>query len=271
MRRRWPVASLAVVVVLAVAIVDSLAPAEAGFSLFYVVPVMLVTASTGRRVGYATAAVAALASTVAATVAGAVSGTSSVTWWNVAVETLLFATVAHVLADAYGSRQRAEDLARTDPLTGLANLRAFKEAAERELARARRTGEPLTLVYADVNHFKLVNDRFGHSGGDEVLAVAGEALRRGSRTADVAARLGGDEFVVLLPSTGAGEARLAIERLGTALEAAEREAGWPVTFSLGGATFHQPPDSVDAMLAAADEQMYRVKRGRADSTIRRVS
>lgn len=151
--------------------------------------------------------------------------------------------------------------ARVDPLTGVPNQRAFREAADLELARARRTGGPCSLLYLDIDDFKRVNDAHGHARGDELLRAVGHAAQGAIRVTDLAARLGGDEFAVLLPGANGEQCRVAAERLRHQLADAFRAVGLEVTFSIGGATFEGAPASVDAMLHEADEAMYRVKRG----------
>ena len=96
--------------------------------------------------------------------------------------------------------------ARTDPLTGMLNRRGFEERFELEIERAARTGEPFALLLGDIDHFKALNDNYGHIAGDEALAAIGAALREGCRTIDTAARIGGEEFALLLPGTDSARA-----------------------------------------------------------------
>ncbi len=154
-----------------------------------------------------------------------------------------------------------EQLARTDALTRIANRRAFFEAASMELERVRRHGRPLTVAYADIDEFKLVNDRSGHAAGDALLVAMAQTLRGATRAIDIVARLGGDEFGVLLPETDAATAEAILTRLRAQLLAAAHQGGWPVGFSIGAAVFLVPPRNVDELTARADELMYTVKRG----------
>ena len=105
----------------------------------------------------------------------------------------------------------------------------------------------------------MVNDTLGHGTGDRVLRLVVETMEHGTRSNDVVARLGGDEFAILLPETGAGQAGGAIDHLQGALLAAMDEHDWPVTFSIGLATFDEPPASADEMIKVADKLMYSVK------------
>ncbi len=160
--------------------------------------------------------------------------------------------------------QQFEQLALTDTLTGLATRRHFCSVAEREFARSRRKGELLSLIVLDIDHFKSINDRFGHATGDAVLVQLAAALRAGLREIDLAGRWGGEEFCVLLPQTSLGEALEAAERLRTAVANAPIRTPdgqpLPVTASFGVTMFEPDDRSVEALIERADQAMYRAKR-----------
>jgi diguanylate cyclase (GGDEF)-like protein len=160
--------------------------------------------------------------------------------------------------------ERHRQLSRTDPLTGLANERAFEEVVRQERARVDRRPAAMSIVYLDVDRFKELNDTRGHSAGNACLRLIGETLRASLRAVDTAARLGGDEFALLLPDTGAEECRLAVERLRDRLRREAAAAGFTNTFSVGAVTFEGMPPSYDQLVAAADRAMYRVKGGTRD-------
>jgi diguanylate cyclase (GGDEF)-like protein len=151
------------------------------------------------------------------------------------------------------------ELARLDPLTRLANRRAFFELLEAERSRTIRYGRPLTLVYLDLDAFKQVNDSMGHAVGDELLKTVANTLRTSLRASDTVARVGGDEFSLLLPESGLGTAEVVLRKLQSRLLTAMHEQHWPVTFSMGAVTFLRLPESCDEMLHAADQLMYEVK------------
>jgi diguanylate cyclase (GGDEF)-like protein len=156
--------------------------------------------------------------------------------------------------------EREKVVARLDFLTGIPNGKAFYEAAEAEIHRCRRNPYPISFAYLDCDNFKTINDDFGHHTGDTVLREMAEVIKKNVRASDVAARMGGDEYVILMPQAGAEAARQVITRLQALLTQAMGEKGWPLTFSIGLATFLAPPASPDEMIKHADRLMYLVKR-----------
>lgn len=148
-------------------------------------------------------------------------------------------------------------MARTDGLTGVANRVAFDQALNGELDRLERTGGSLALVLCDLDHFKHVNDEFGHQVGDAVLSEAARTLRGACRTYDVVARYGGEEFAVIMPLTTSDVAADVAERLRQAV--AEITDPVDVTMSLGLAVATEPVAARD-LIAAADRALYRAKR-----------
>jgi diguanylate cyclase (GGDEF)-like protein len=151
-----------------------------------------------------------------------------------------------------------ERLATRDSLTGLANRRLFDESLQREVARAERLTTPVSLLVLDVDHFKQVNDTYGHQTGDAVLREVADALVANTKNYDVAARYGGDEFVVLLPGCHRGDAMRVAERVRSGIARAVGEA--PVTVSAGVATVPDNASDAERLMAAADAALYEAKR-----------
>ncbi|GIH27444.1 GGDEF domain-containing protein [Acrocarpospora phusangensis] len=152
--------------------------------------------------------------------------------------------------------------ARTDPKTGLLNAAAWQREADTEIVRARRTGEMLALLIVDIDHFKRVNDTYGHLVGDQVLIGVAATLRSQLRDYDVVGRFGGEEFVVLLPRADVAEARRVAERLRTRvgrMAVAADDAMITVTISAGVAIMNMHGDDLIELLAAADLALYRAK------------
>lgn len=166
--------------------------------------------------------------------------------------------------EAEVERERAAELeqhALRDPLTGLGNRRLMAQQLPTLLAEARHRGEPVSVALIDLDHFKGVNDRFGHAAGDAVLVRMAELLRANTRAGDLLVRLGGEEFLVVLVGTAAEAAREVMERLRHHLQQADWQAvapGLMVTLSAGLAS--TPACGVDDLRRAADEALYRAKR-----------
>ena len=157
--------------------------------------------------------------------------------------------------------------AHTDPLTGLLNRRAFMRRLEAEMDRAERDGSPLSLVVADLDDFKQINDRLGHLGGDMALERASGQLSRSVRSSDVVARIGGEEFAVLLPDTQPHQARSFAERARLGLEGSFEGTATSVTASFGIASFPDHGDNPEGVLNAADHAMYAAKRAGKNRTV----
>lgn len=152
--------------------------------------------------------------------------------------------------------------AKTDALTGLWNRRHFDEQIKLEVARTNRTGSPCSLVLVDIDHFKRVNDTYGHEAGDAVLTRVAKALSEAVRQMDVCARYGGEEMAILLPETGVAGAAEMAERLRSAIAGRTiRHGGTPiqVTASFGVASFPETVPQGDALFPAADKALYAAK------------
>jgi diguanylate cyclase (GGDEF)-like protein len=148
--------------------------------------------------------------------------------------------------------------ARTDPLTGLFNRRGLSDHLDPALALSARGGRPLSLVVLDVDHFKRVNDRYGHVVGDDVLRHLASTLRERLRSSDLAARVGGEEFVVLLPDTGIAAAEPLAQELIDHVAARPHPVCGPLTLSAGVAT-HRAGDDAQSVFRRADRALYAAK------------
>ena len=162
---------------------------------------------------------------------------------------------------------RLSDDARIDPLTGLPNRRAYDEAVDQEMARSQRSGQPFALVLGDIDHFKRINDEYGHPTGDAVLRRVAVQLRQSERKVDVAARLGGEEFALLLPATNAFGAFLVAERIRRNLHGAFLDGPPAVTMSFGIACYPSDGREAAALLQAADVALLRAKRQGRDQSV----
>lgn len=158
-----------------------------------------------------------------------------------------------------------------DPLTGLLSRRAFLERAEYALELATREGFSVSVLMVDLDHFKTINDRFGHTSGDEVLATFGKALTQIIRKSDLVGRWGGEEFAFLLPNTSQAQAWEFSERLHEVIHQTVFETGKgpvQVTMSIGIVIFPAGENNLQKLLSLADQAMYHAKEnGRAQSVI----
>lgn len=158
-----------------------------------------------------------------------------------------------------------EQLALSDSLTGLANRRRFFEQASAEVVRAQRYRHPLSVQMFDLDHFKLINDRFGHIAGDNVLRAIADVLRANLRRNDLAARIGGEEFAVLLPETDVDAAECHAERLRQAIASYRFGADLPdITVSVGVSCLETGETTIEAVLLRADKALYRAKMAGRD-------
>jgi diguanylate cyclase (GGDEF)-like protein len=173
------------------------------------------------------------------------------------------ADTQNALQEVQRSNHKLEHLAATDPLTGIGNRRHFIARTHVEIARAMRSETPLSLLSLDLDHFKTINDEYGHPGGDAVLCGFVETCAEAIRPYDIVARVGGEEFMVLLPGATLEAARLVGERLRSAIAGDAFEVGIPppikVTISIGVSEFGCDGDTLDAFLGVADQRLYRAK------------
>jgi two-component system, cell cycle response regulator len=186
---------------------------------------------------------------------------------NASVVAMLGQLAAHAALAHRNVRLLAEvkHLATIDGLTGLANRRTFESALNREVARAVRSGDPLSLLLVDIDHFKRVNDDHGHQMGDDVLRHVGQVLATQGRELDLPARYGGEEFAVLLPGCPAEEAVTVAERLRAGIAA--EGSPLPVTASIGLAAIHRNAVDGEGLVKAADEALYAAKEAGRDRTV----
>lgn len=171
-----------------------------------------------------------------------------------------------VLRDVTEQRASAEEVRRlltTDQLTGVCNRARFFELAEAEITRWNRYGQPLSALMIDIDHFKRINDTFGHAGGDQVLRQVAEFFLQSFRTIDVVGRLGGEEFAILMPSIDREGAKAMAEMVRCGVAAIDHQIGGEraeVTVSIGCAELGPDAGSIDELLHAADQALYVAKR-----------
>lgn len=179
-----------------------------------------------------------------------------------------------IIRDISDKRDASENLRKAaycDHLTGLSNRRAFFEAAELELMRRKKALRPVALIMLDADHFKAINDRYGHPAGDAVLCQLAATMRAVCRQVDVLARIGGEEFAIILPSADLADAVAVAERLRTEVEqvpAIYEQHAIAYTISLGVAVMEDDMSGFAALIKRADQAMYEAKhQGRNQTRI----
>lgn len=179
--------------------------------------------------------------------------------FNTAMRLVLFISGAWLIVQLRRVLDLEVHLAREDALTGLTNRRSFHERGRDALALSNRQNAAFTVVFIDLDKFKEVNDTFGHETGDALLRLVAETLRAHMRVSDIVGRFGGDEFALLLPGMDAAGALVYVDTLRHHLLAAMQTRNWPVTFSMGVASYRHAPRDFDAIIKQADALMYAAK------------
>lgn len=255
--KRLPKSKLRILIyaiVLSIGYADHVLGYQFGFSIFYLLPIIIATRNLGRNTGLFISVLCACLWAGMDYLHGVQYASYLVMVWNTFIRFILF-IITVMIFDGW---EKEKETARTDSLTQIANRLAFNEFGEMEIRRCRRYGHAFSIIYLDVDNFKIINDRFGHRAGDKLLVLLAEALRSNFRETDLVARLGGDEFSIILVETDAAGAALALRRVSEALEKVPR-IGSIVTLSIGLLTFMHPPETFEIAVKRADELMYLAK------------
>ncbi|MFH1112374.1 MAG: diguanylate cyclase [Pseudomonadota bacterium] len=256
------VAAVGMLQLLLIGVLDHFTGYEFSFSVFYLIPIALVSRRGDMKAAILISVLGAVTWLIADFTSGHPYSHTVMPTWNTLVRLAFFLIVAVSLVRTRLLIESLKESTQTDILTGMANSRGFRERALREMKRAVRYNRPLSVAYVDLDNFKEINDTFGHSSGDELLVNVATVLRSSLRNTDLVARLGGDEFAVLLPETRPKLAQRIIGRLQSSLSKELAKArGGMVTASIGTVTFLSAPKSVDEMIQRADRVMYEAKKG----------
>ena len=257
---RRAVATISIGLLAAIVLGDLATGFELSLSSLYLVPVALITLGFGMRAGMSMALLA-YGSWIGVNSAGALErSVTAYVFWEGGIRFATAGAFVILIDKLKRTMEREMRRSRRDPLTRLPNRRAFFEALDDALKRARRYRRSISIAYIDLDNFKQLNDTQGHHAGDRALRAVAATMLHHVRQVDVPARLGGDEFAVAYIETSAAAGLKAVNLLRDRLTEVSERHDWGVTFSIGLASFETVPDSVEAMIDAADHLMYEVKQ-----------
>ena len=177
---------------------------------------------------------------------------------NIFTRSVTFAVISRVVTTLW----REREFARKDALTDLGNRVEFFERFGIEQIRSERSGLPYSLLFIDIDKFKMLNDNLGHQVGDTALKTLADILRHNSRRIDTVSRFGGDEFVLLLPETDPQSCEILVNRIDLAAASEFKARNWPISLSIGQITETGNKRSVDVILHDVDTKMYSAKRAK---------
>lgn len=258
-RKKTANAVISLIVVCITGYIDYIIGYEISFSLFYLIPIAFISWYNSKAQGIIISVISAAVWLAADFSAGLSPSHFAISLWNASVRLGFFITVAILLSSLKNSYRTEKKLSRIDYLTGIGNSRHFYEQALKEINASARYKNPISIVYIDLDNFKEMNDLYGHLKGDELLKIVADTITNNLRITDTVSRLGGDEFAVLLPYTGFENSKSVLKKIQLNLLEIMAENGWTVTFSIGAATFINPPQTVEELIKKADDLMYCAK------------
>jgi diguanylate cyclase (GGDEF)-like protein len=237
-----------------IGVFDLVTPDDYMFSLMYILPIVFTTWYVDKNSGIF---ISATSTTFLAFHRFEESLVVAV-WNNLSIFGI-FCVVTLMLSRIRQLLENESALARTDPLTGIRNLRSFSELVEYEALRLQRENSPFSIAYFDIDDFKKVNDTYGHKKGDEFLRELVSCLDQHLRKTDIFARMGGDEFIIFFPATDQNSVKVVAQKVREGLDGLSRSTGWAMSISMGVVTCTRGPCDLDDLITVADKLMYDVK------------
>lgn len=250
---------IALIAVIIISIADYFTGYKLSFSIFYLIPILMIVWFRGAWKAMIIAIIGSVAWFYVDIASGHSYSYPLILLWNVVLKIILFTIIAILFGKAKKEIELEKKLSRLDILTGLDNKRFFMEKAKNEKNRSLRFKRPFTIAYMDIDNFKQLNDVFGHGKGDILLQDLGKIIKKNIRTYDIAARLGGDEFVILFPETDKKQAQEAVNKIKTCVEEVLRKHMDSLTLSIGVVTVTESTHNIEGILKIADDLMYSVK------------
>jgi len=245
--------------IVAIGIPDYLIGTDVSLSIFYFFPVGTAAWYAGNKTGTLTAILCTLPELAGELAAGHYLNHPKIVIWNVVLVLVTMLIFVRLIVTLGRQLDRERTLARTDPVTGIFNRRAFMDYLGHSIDLMERSERQIALAYIDLDDFKQINDRRGHDEGDRVLQQVADVLVSCVRKSDVVARLGGDEFALLIVDTNRMKAESCIGKIRESLHHVFESEQPPVTCSIGCVIFGSHPLNVQGAIRAADLLMYKVK------------
>ncbi len=258
MPRTW-VFGIALLIVALLGWFDYVTGFELSFSFFYLLPIALCAWYGRRSDAYIITIISTLVWLVSNQLAGQIYSNEAIRIFNGGVRLVVFLLFAWLLGELRRANQYEAALARTDPLTGIYNSREFYKRLQLEIEHSIRSKSLFSIAYIDLDNFKQVNDKFGHSAGDNLLKNVSQAISSVIRQNDVFARLGGDEFALLLPHVDQAGVQVVMGKVEKTINKELKSLSSPVTFSAGVVTYYAPPSNVNELINQSDSLMYQAK------------
>lgn len=240
-------------------IIDTLTGKELDFSLFYVIPILIVIWHTGLGLGIVFSLISALVWLLSDVLSGNVT-LLSIYAWNTLIKLGFFSTIAFLLSRLLTVLENQREIAHTDYLTGALNSLFFYDVLQMEINRSLRYKNLFTIAYIDLDNLKTVNYEFGYATGDKVLCFVANQIKNSLRKVDVVARLGSDEFALLMPETNQKSAQVVLSKLQHNILAGMQKNNWPVTLSIGVLTCLDTPPTANEAIQKVDDLMCSVKK-----------
>jgi len=252
--------NLCLIFICVLGILDQLNGYEMSFSIFYVLPICMGSWYANRRTGFILCCISAFIWIIVDYTSGHKYSNQFISYWNGLVRGGYFLLISHLTSTVKYNYNIEKELARTDSLTGVMNLRIFKEISESLFNVISRSKCSISICYIDIDNFKNINDTYGHDEGDHVLQTIASTLKASVRKSDSVCRLGGDEFAILLYDTNLSGAKIFTNRILDRLNEVTKDTKSKIGFSIGVAIFNVSPSSSQEAIKFADTLMYRAKK-----------
>lgn len=251
---------LVLLIIVILGILDLYTGYEIGFSFFYLIPITLTVMFLGFKAGLLVSILSTMTWYWVDLKSGSSYSNSFIPVWNASMRFGYFILHSYLLSRFLDLYEKVKIDSYTDPLTGIYNSRLLLILLEREVLKAKRSQLASTLIYFDLDNFKLINDQYGHAFGDSLLKIISNLVFESIRPYDIFARIGGDEFAILLPETDYDSADILIGRIIRRANTELTNMNLDTTLSIGAITFTDSNPGSEELMKIADSLMYEVKK-----------